>query len=98
MSAGYDTDQGPAWVGWVRFSKTWQTAHFHGRTLRRVRGGGVRGNFYDVESGEEFWVSGPKRDRTDARFSAQQPTIEHDAQAAYEALLAGAPLPGRKVG
>jgi hypothetical protein len=24
-------------------------------------------NFYDVDSGDEYWISGPKRDRTDGR-------------------------------
>jgi rhodanese-related sulfurtransferase len=63
LKTGYNTDQGPAWIGWVKFSKSWQTAYFQGRTLRRAQG--VSANFYDVETAEEFWVSGPKRDRTD---------------------------------
>ncbi len=96
LKTGYDTDQGPAWIGWVKFSKTWRTAYFQGRTLRRVQGGDA--NFYDVDTDEEYWVSGPKRDRTDARYGAGRPTIEDDARAAYEAFLAGAALPGREQG
>ncbi len=96
LEPGYDMDRGPAWIGWVRFSKSWQTAYVHGRTLRRAVD--VSGNFYDVDTGEEFWISGPRRDRTDARYSAQRPTVEDDARVPYEAFLGGEPLPGREAG
>lgn len=49
------------------FSKTWSTAYFHGRTLRRAPGM-FDANSYDVQTDEEFWVSRPKRDRTDTRY------------------------------
>jgi hypothetical protein len=48
-------------------------------------------NFIDVETGEEFWLSGPKRDRTDGRYSNARPLVESDAAARYDAFLAGAP-------
>ncbi|WP_285490017.1 hypothetical protein [Amycolatopsis taiwanensis] len=97
LKSGYDIDQGPSWIGWVRFSKTWQTAYFHGRTLRRWRGMSDA-NFFDVETHEEFWLSGPKRDRSDGRYSSQQPRVDEDAREAYEAFLRGEALPGRERG
>ncbi|AUI64560.1 hypothetical protein [Amycolatopsis sp. BJA-103] len=96
LKTGYDTDRGPSWIAWVRFSKTWRTAYLHGRTLRRRPGG--EGNFSDVETGEEFWVSGPKRDRTDGRYGRVPPEIDDDARRRYEQFLRGAPLPGREHG
>ena len=96
LKSGYDNDQGPAWISRVQFSKSWQTAYFHGLTLRREQR--VRGNFTDVDTGDEWWLSGPRRDRSDARYSGQQPTVDEDARAAYEAFLAGAPPPGREQG
>ena len=56
LKSGY-ADNGPAWITRVRFSKTGRTVYAKGRTLRRVRGG-IEGNHIDVETGEEFWVSG----------------------------------------
>ena len=96
LKTGYNTDQGSAWVRRVRFSASWQTVYFGGRTLRRHQG--ISGNFVDAENGDEWWVSGPKRDRTDARYSKAQPTVEDDAPFEYEAFLAGEPLPGRENG
>ena len=101
LKTGYDTDAGPSWIGWVRFTRTWRTAYFQGRTLRRVTGtayANADANFYDTETGEAFWISGPKRDRTDGRYGRQQPVVEDDARAACEAFLSGAPLPGRENG
>ncbi|MFB9520196.1 MULTISPECIES: hypothetical protein [Streptomyces] len=97
LKTGHDTDRGPSWIGWADFSTTWRTASFHGRTLRRAAGGSGA-NFYDTVSGEEFWVSGPKRDRTDTRYGPRTTRIEPDAADAYRAFLDGAPLPGRENG
>jgi hypothetical protein len=81
----------------VRFSKTWQTAYWHGRTLRRCTGV-FDANFFDVETGEDFWISGPHRDRRDTRYSDVVPFVDPDAQEAYERFLLGEPLPGRERG
>lgn len=97
LKTGYGLDKGPAWISNVRFSKTWNTAYWHGRTLRRWPGM-FDANFRDVETREEFWLSGPKRDRTDARYSSAQPVVDDDARDAYEAFLNGASLPGREFG
>ncbi|GAB98340.1 hypothetical protein BJY21_002324 [Kineosphaera limosa] len=101
LKTGHDTDRGPAWIVRMRFTRTWRTAYVHGRTLRRVTGmaeANFDSNFYDVETGEEFWVSGPKRDRSDGRYTSQRPQVDEDAREAYEAFLRGAPLPGRETG
>jgi hypothetical protein len=55
-------------------------------------------NFYDVETHEEYWVSGPHRDRADTRYSNVQPQIDDDVRDLYEAFLLGARLPGRERG
>lgn len=101
LKTGFNTDKGPAWISLVRFSKSWRTAYFQGRTLARVTGtayANADSNFYDLETGEGFWISGPKRDRTDARYSRQQPLVDDDVRGDYEAFLRGRPLPGRENG
>ena len=96
LKTGFNTDKGPAWISSVRFNKTWKTAYWHGRTPHRWQGIGA--NFYDVETREEFWVSGPHRDRQDVRYSGVQPTVDDDIREVYAAFLGGAPLPGREHG
>ncbi|WP_410636877.1 hypothetical protein [Amycolatopsis sp. lyj-346] len=97
LKTGFDTDRGPSWIAWVRFSPTWKTAYVHDRTLRRWPGM-FDANFFDVDTGEEFWLSGPKRDRTDGRYSRAAPAVDDDARGPYEAFLRGEPLPGRDRG
>ncbi|MFC0627842.1 hypothetical protein [Kribbella deserti] len=97
LKTGHATDRGPAWIARVRFSKTWSTAYVHGRTLRRATSL-VDANFYDVETNEEFWVSGPKRDQSDGRYGNTPPEVDPDVRDEYEAFLRGAVLPGREQG
>jgi hypothetical protein len=55
------SDNGPAWIARVSTSKSGQTTYFNGRALRKNAGQGVQGNYFDIETGEEFWISGVKR-------------------------------------
>jgi hypothetical protein len=96
LKTGYDTDMGPAWIGWVRFSNKWKRASWMGRTLQRRQGHG--GNFVDRQTGESFWISGPHRDQRDTRYSNVKPDISEDVRETYEAFLRGEPLPGREDG
>lgn len=97
LKTGYDIDKGPAWISVVRFNRTWRTATWHGKTLRRWPGM-FDANFYDVETEEEYWLSGPHRDGADTRCSSIRPTVDQEARDAYDAFLAGATLPGREHG
>ncbi len=73
-------------IGWVSFSKTGQTVYYRGRTLQR--GGGVSGNFFDVESGEEYWVSGVKQRGSNTHPVERGIRVEVDPDAVeeYEAI------------
>jgi hypothetical protein len=96
QKSGFNTDAGPCWIGWVDFNRSWKTARFHDRELRRSQS--FDGNFVDVNTDEEFWLSGPKRDQTDARYKNTSPIVDEDAREPYRAFLSGAPLPGREQG
>jgi hypothetical protein len=97
LKTGHGTDLGPCWISRVRFSKTWRTAYWHGRTLRRWPGM-FDANFFDVDTQEEFWLSGPHRDRQDTRYSNATPVVDEDVRGDYERFLGGEPLPGRERG
>jgi hypothetical protein len=84
LKTGHGTDQGPAWISRVRFNRTWKTAYWHGRTLARGKGM-WDANFYDTDTHEEFWLSGPQRHRPDTRCSNIEPTDDHDDLDVYNA-------------
>ncbi len=79
-------DGARARIGWVSFSRTGQTAYFHGRTLQK--GKGIAGNFWDVETADEYWLSGVKRRGSNAHphESGVVITVDEDAAAAYQEL------------
>jgi len=52
---------GRARIGRVSFSKTGKTLSYGGRAFRSLRGRGFKANYVDVESGEEYWISGCKK-------------------------------------
>ena len=57
---------GPAWIGLVFFSKTGKTIYFNGKAFQRIGSSRIRGNFYDIETMEEYWISGVKKSALDA--------------------------------
>ena len=81
-------DNGPAWIGRVAFSKTGRTIYYRGRTLERIPKGGIGSNHVDVETGEEFWISGVKKDRKDRHWAGGGPVeIDPDVRDEYERMV-----------
>jgi len=76
-------------IGWATFSRTGQTVYYRGRELAKASG--VSGNFIDVATLDEYWVSGVKKRGSNAHWAEAAVTIEvdPDAQDAYQILRAG---------
>lgn len=62
-------------IGRVSFSKTGRTLYTRGMSFQSLKGEGCKENYYELDSGEAYWISGPKRDGTDALYPM---TIEID--------------------
>ena len=59
---------GPGRIGRVTFSKTGKTIRYMGIELQSLKGQGYKSNYYDVETGCEYWVSGPKKNGQDTLY------------------------------
>jgi hypothetical protein len=82
------SDNGPAWIGRVTFSKSGRSIFYRNRELIRVKGG-VSGNYMDVQTREEFWVSGVKSNGSNRHSAGSGPVqIDDDVRAEYETLVA----------
>ncbi len=66
---------GPARIGRVTFSKTGKSIYYKDKEFGGLRGYGSKTNYQDVETREEYWISGCKKDGTDALYST---TVEID--------------------
>lgn len=75
---------GDARIGRVKFSKTMKSIHYNGKLFLSLKGSGFKSNFYDEETGEEYWISGCKKDGTDRLYNENTPIfIDEDVQEEY---------------
>lgn len=64
LKSGF-SDDGPAWIGLVEFSKSGRTLYFDDKAFQSLNGTGIGANFYDIETGDEYWISGVKKNQQD---------------------------------
>jgi len=72
-------------IGCVRFSKSGRTLYYRGRSFFATGGRGIRGNFLDAATREEYWISGIKK-RGGNHHPAERgltPVIDEDGREAY---------------
>ena len=84
QKTGYH-DDGPAWIGYVLPSKTGRTVYFNDRAFRAENGGDA--NCFDVETGEQFWITGVKRTGSNRHWAARaRVPVQIDRRAVEEFL------------
>lgn len=68
LKSGF-SDDGPAWIGLVEFSKTGRTLYFDDKAFQSLGGNGIGENFFDIETGDEYWISGIKKNQQDRHWA-----------------------------
>ena len=82
--------QGPARIGRVSFSNTGKTIYYKGAELQSLKGEGFKTNYYDLNSGDEYWVSGPKKNGEDMLYGGIV-EIDEDVRHEYWTNIRGLP-------
>jgi len=83
---------GSARIGRVTFSKTGSTLYYRDQTFQSLKGAGFKSNYYCVETGEDYWISGPKRRGGDALYGGSTPIeIDDDVREEYWTEIRGKP-------
>jgi hypothetical protein len=72
---------GPARIGRVTFSKSGRSLYYRGCCFQTLGGRGFKANYFDVTTGEEYWISGCKKDGADRLYSG---AVEIDDDVAEE--------------
>lgn len=81
---------GPARIGRVTFSKTGRTLYYQKLSFQRVQG--FKHNYQCLETEEAYWISGAKRDGTDALYATNVPIdIDEDVREEYWKEIRGQP-------
>lgn len=85
LKTGYN-DNGPAWIGYVNVSRSGRTVYFNGKAFKRSSRGGSA-NYYDIETGENYWISGVKKRGRDRHWAGSgRITIEASAVDEYRSI------------
>ena len=75
---------GTARIGRVHFSKTGKTLYYRGKKLQSLKGAGFKSNYYDLAMGENYWISGCKKDGSDRLYGERLPIkIDDDVREKY---------------
>ncbi len=77
-----EKNSGHGRIGWVEMSKTGRSYHYQGKTFKKIRGG-FKHNCFDTETGEQYWISGPKKDGSDTLYGKGIVKIDDDAREEY---------------
>ncbi len=88
---------GPARIGRVTFSKSGATLYYAGKAFQSQKGRGFKSNYFEVESGDAYWISGPHKDGQDSLYATHiQPVVDADVHDEYWREIRGLPVPPRK--
>ena len=74
---------GPARIGRVKYSKSGRSVHYQDKTFQSLNGRGFKANYFDVENGEEYWISGPKKNGQDRLYGSGPVEIDEDVKDEY---------------
>jgi len=81
---------GEARIGRVSFSKTGATLYYRGKAFRSLKGYGYKSNYFEVESGERYWISGPKKNGQDQLYPTNVPVeVDDDVRDEYWSKIRG---------
>ncbi len=68
LKTGY-SDDGPAWIGYVKTSKSRKTVYFNDRAFQKRTG--YYFNYEDVENGDKYWISGVKKRESNRHWAGR---------------------------
>ncbi|WP_316786901.1 hypothetical protein [Pedobacter frigiditerrae] len=75
---------GNAKIGRVTFSKTGKSIHYDVKTFQTLNGSGFKENYFDIETGDYYWISGCKKDGGDRLYGERLPIyIDEDVREEY---------------
>ena len=84
---------GPARIGRVRFSKSGRSLYYGDQMFQSLTIRGFKANYFEAESGDEYWISGCKKQGGD-RLYAGVIEIDDDVRDEYWTEIRSEP--GRK--
>lgn len=77
-------------IGKVQFSKTMKTLRYSGQEFKSLSGLGYKANYFDVETGDHYWISGCRKDGNDG-LNRTTVNVDEDIRRDYWVDIRGLP-------
>ena len=91
LKTGY-SDDGPAWIGYVKTSKSKKTIYFNDHAFQKNIGNYA--NYIDIENGDKYWISGLKKEESNRHWAGHgKIMIDRRAVNEYLSLIGEKELP-----
>ena len=79
---------GEARIGRVYFSKSGKTLYYRDKKFQSLKGSGFKANYFEVDSGEHYWISGPRKDQSNRLYGGNSGVvIDEDIKNEYLQLI-----------
>ncbi len=79
---------GSARIGRMYFSKSGKTLYYQGSKFQRLKGSGFKANYFEIESGNHYWISGPRKDQNNRLYGGNSGVvIDEDIKDEYLQLI-----------
>ena len=86
------SDDGPAWIGYAKTSKSKKTIYFNDHAFQKNIGNYA--NYVDIENGDEYWISGLKKEESNRHWAGHgKIMIDRRAVNEYLSLINEKELP-----
>lgn len=69
---------GQARIGRVSYSKSGRSLYYNGQRFESLAGSGFKANYFDVATGDHYWISGPRKDGKDRLYAQSTIPVEID--------------------
>ena len=80
--------EGDARIGRVYFSKSGKTLYYRGMKFGSLSGSGFKSNYFEVDTGDHYWISGPRKDQNDRLYGGNRGVeIDEDVYDEYLQLI-----------
>ena len=80
--------EGSAVIGRVYYSKSGRTLYYKGLRFQSLKGSGFKANYVETESGDHYWISGPRKDRNDRLYGGSRDVrVDEDVREEYARLF-----------
>ena len=77
-------------IGRVYFSKSGKSLYYRNQRFASLKGRGFKSNYYDVDTGEEYWISGFKKNQNDRLYGGNKGVeIDDDVREEYLSMIQG---------